>query len=153
MIAGQRKSATCARSINDFTDTLTISFFFLLSSFPSFLQHNFRIRMTALLWISFSLVSSFAYAAFFHSLLLHCRRRGDSFSLKPHCLKIPKMSHFFFSKMAFFNNSCPIKSDLSGKTVWLKAVVFKNWPNWLFLAFFTNFCPIKSDLSGKTVWP
>ena len=37
----------------------------------------------------------------------------------------------------------PIKSDLSGNTIWPKASGFKNSPNWPFLAFLLNFCPLK----------
>ena len=33
----------------------------------------------------------------------------------------PKMSYLVHLILAFSNNFCPIKSDLSGKTVWLQA--------------------------------
>ena len=72
--------------------------------------------------------------------------------------------------MAFFNNFCPIKSDLSGNTVWQQASVFQNLAKidhfgtfnellstqnvsfeFLILAFSANFCPNNNDLSGNTV--
>ena len=51
----------------------------------------------------------------------------------PHIVwKLLKMSHLI---LAFSTNFCPIKTDLSGNTVWHKLQVFKNSPNWPFLAF------------------
>ena len=39
-----------------------------------------------------------------------------------------------FLNLAFSTNFCPIKTDLSGNTVWPKLQVFKNSPNGQFLA-------------------
>ena len=51
--------------------------------------------------------------------------------------KSPKMSHLNFNFQ--FWRFCPIKSDLSGNTIWPKASGFKNSPNWPFLAFLLTF--------------
>ena len=46
--------------------------------------------------------------------------------------------------LAFSTNFCPIKTDLSGNTVWPQASGFpKTRPNGPFLAFLINFCPLK----------
>ena len=51
------------------------------------------------------------------------------------------MSHLNFWILGFSTNFCPIKTDLSGNTVWPQASVFpKNSPNWPFWAFSINFC-------------
>ena len=52
----------------------------------------------------YSLLLSTTYI--FHNLLLHS------------VWKSPKMSHLNFSILAFSTNFCPIKTDLSGNTVW-----------------------------------
>ena len=48
--------------------------------------------------------------------------------------KSPKMSHLNFWTLAFFANFCPIKTDLSGNTVWPQASGFQK------LAKLDNFC-------------
>ena len=48
--------------------------------------------------------------------LLRCQKLDD---YKVHSVwKLLKMSHLNFSILASFTNFCPIKSDLSGNTVW-----------------------------------
>ena len=42
-----------------------------------------------------------------------------------HCLKITQMSHINFSILAFSTNFSPIKTDLSGNTVWPQASGFQ----------------------------
>ena len=41
--------------------------------------------------------------------------------------KLLKMSHLNFSVLAFSTNFCPIKSYLSGNTVWLQASGFQGF--------------------------
>ena len=58
--------------------------------------------------------------------------------------KLLKMSHLNFWNLAFSNNFCPIKTDLSGNTVWPQASGFQRLAKLdHFLAFFINFCPLK----------
>ena len=59
------------------------------------------------------------------------------------------MSHLNFGILALSINFCPIKTDLSGNTVWPQASGFLDH----FLAFLIKFCPNKTDLFGNTVWP
>ena len=44
-----------------------------------------------------------------------------------------KMSHVYFSILAFFINFCPIKIDLSGDTVGPQTSVFKKLAKWTIL--------------------
>ena len=48
------------------------------------------------------------------------------------------MSHLNFWILAFSTNFWPIKSDLSGNTVWPQASVFKNSPNWIIFGIFNQ---------------
>ena len=50
--------------------------------------------------------------------------------------KLLKMSHFYFLKLAFSINFCPIKIDLSGNTVWPQASDFQTMI--LFFLWFSN---------------
>ena len=50
--------------------------------------------------------------------------------------KLLKMSHLNFGILAFSTNFCPIKTYLSGNTVWWVASVFKSSPKW---SVFGNF--------------
>ena len=52
--------------------------------------------------------------------------------------KSPKMSHLKFSILAFPTNFCPIKSDLSGNTIWPQASGFQKLAKLTFLAFFSE---------------
>ena len=51
--------------------------------------------------------------------------------------KLLKMSHLNFGVLPFPTNFCPIKTDMSGNTVWPQASGFQN------LAKMDNFCPLK----------
>ena len=55
----------------------------------------------------------------------------------------PKCRIWLFLILAFSTNLWPIKSDLSGNTVWPQASGKKSRQNELFLAFLMNFCPLK----------
>ena len=44
---------------------------------------------------------------------------------KTHCLKITQNVVFDFRILAFSTNFCPIKTDMSGNTVWLQASGFQ----------------------------
>ena len=46
-------------------------------------------------------------------------------SIQNHNWKSPNMSHLSFPILAFSTNFCPIKTDLSGNTVWPKAPDFQ----------------------------
>ena len=74
------------------------------------------------------------------ALLSYYRTRLLTVSTKVHThivWKLLKMSHFNFSIMAFSTTFCPIKTDLSGNTVWPQALqVFKNPPKWTILGIF-----------------
>ena len=50
--------------------------------------------------------------------------------------KSPKMSHLKFSILTFSTNFLPIKTYLSGNSVWPQALGFQNSPNWtIFVTF------------------
>ena len=58
--------------------------------------------------------------------------------------KLLKMSHLNFWILAFSTNFCPIKTDLSGNTVWPQASGFQKLAKMdHFLAFLINFCPLR----------
>ena len=57
--------------------------------------------------------------------------------------KSPKMSHLNFWILAFSTNFCPIKIDLSGKTVWPQASGFKNSSKSNICAFLINLYSLK----------
>ena len=60
-----------------------------------------------------------------------------------HCLKITQNVAFVF-EVWHFPPICPIKTDLSGNTVWPQALSFqKTRQNGPFLAYLINFCPLK----------
>ena len=50
--------------------------------------------------------------------------------------KILKILHLNFWILAFSTNFCPIKTDLSGNTVWPQASGFQNSPKWTILGIF-----------------
>ena len=52
-------------------------------------------------------------------------RLFKSFSTSAHCLKITQNVAFEFLILAFSTNFCPIKTDLSGNTVWPQASGFQ----------------------------
>ena len=74
-----------------------------------------------------------------------CKNSNETFwIIFNYCVwKSLKWSHLHFLTLAFSTNFCSIKIYLSGNTVWLQALVFKNSPNWPFLAFLINFIPLK----------
>ena len=58
--------------------------------------------------------------------------------------KSPKMSHLSCWILAFSTNFGPIKTDLSGNTVWPQASGFQKLVKMdHFVAFLINFCPLK----------
>ena len=58
--------------------------------------------------------------------------------------KLLKMSHLNFWILTFSTNFCPIRTDLSGNTVWPQASGFlKTRQIGQFSAFLINFCPLK----------
>ena len=65
------------------------------------------------------------------------------YSFRRHSVwKSPKMSHFWI--LAFSTNFWPIKTDLSGNTVWPQASGFQKLAKMdTFLAFLSNFCTLK----------
>ena len=52
---------------------------------------------------------------------------SSSSTLRHSVWKPPKMSHLTFSILAFSTNFCPIKSDLSGNTIWQQASGFQKF--------------------------
>ena len=64
--------------------------------------------------------------------------------LNIHSLKITQNVTFEFLILAFSNNFCLIKTDLSGNTVWPQASGFQKLAKIdHFWHFFINFCPLK----------
>ena len=57
--------------------------------------------------------------------------------------KSTKMAHLNFWILAFSTNLWPIKTDLSGNTVWPQALSFQNLAKLSILAFLISFCPLK----------
>ena len=70
---------------------------------------------------------------------------GDLTFKRAHIVwKLLKMSHFNFWIWAFSTNFCPIKTDLSGNTVWPQASGFQKIAQMdHFWHFLINFCPFK----------
>ena len=59
------------------------------------------------------------------------------------------MSHLNFWILATSTNFCLIKTDLSGNTVWLQALEFKNSPKWTIFGIFVHSKCIRSSLRSQ----
>ena len=68
----------------------------------------------------------------------------DLFQLKQFQDLFPKKQYLNFGILVFSTNLCPIKTDLSGNTVWPQASGFQKLAKMdHFFAFLINFCPLK----------
>ena len=91
-------------------------------------------------------ISSFEFLAFFtKSFFWHqfecstCEwNDSDWFDRTSQCLKIPKMSHMYFSILTFSTKFCPIKSDMSGNTVWPQISGFQKLAKWTIFGIFNE---------------
>ena len=53
------------------------------------------------------------------------------------------MSHMNFSILAFSTNFWPIKTDMSGNSVWPQALGFQKLAKLSIFGILMNFCPLK----------